>query len=61
MTDGYATEVFLVGLLAIPIAIAGLLCFFVGVIIALMLIRLAFASLYHAVSVIKQEEVVQIE
>ena len=51
MTNGYAWKVFLTGLLAIPIAIAGLICFGVGIIPAVMWIRLAFASLYHAVSV----------
>ncbi|MFC1992506.1 hypothetical protein ACFLV3_01680 [Chloroflexota bacterium] len=51
MTNGYASKVFLIGLLAIPICIAGLICFGVGIIFAFMWIRLAFASLYHAVSV----------
>ena len=50
MTNGYAWKVFLIGLLAIPIFIAGLICFGIGVIISIMWIRLAFASLYHAVS-----------
>lgn len=54
MTGGYAWKVFLIGLLAIPISIAGLICFGVGIIFALMWIRLAFASLYHAVSVLGQ-------
>lgn len=51
MTNGYAWSVFGMGLLAIPIFIAGLICLGVGVIPAVMWIRLAFASLYHAVSV----------
>lgn len=50
MTSGHALTVFLIGLLSIPIALAGLLCFVVGIIPAIMWIRLAFASLYHAVS-----------
>ena len=54
MTGGYAWKVFLVGLLAIPVMIAGAICFGVGIIIAIMWIRLAFASLYHSVSVSKQ-------
>ena len=54
MTGGHAWKVFLIGLLAIPISIAGLICFGVGIIFALMWIRLAFASLYHAVSVLGQ-------
>ena len=52
MTGGYSWKVFLIGLLAIPISIAGLICFGVGIIFAIMWIRLAFASLYHAVSML---------
>jgi len=54
MTGGYAWKVFLIGLLAIPISIAGLICFGVGIIFAIIWIRLAFASLYHAVSSVGQ-------
>jgi len=50
MTGGHAWKVFFIGLLAIPICIAGLLCFIVGIIISIMLVGLAFASLYNAVS-----------
>jgi len=50
MTGGHAWKVFLIGLLSIPIGIAGLLCFGVGIIISIMWVSLAFASLYHAVS-----------
>jgi len=50
LTDGHAWKVFLIGLLAIPIAIAGFICFGVGIIIATIWITLAFAYLYHAVS-----------
>lgn len=50
MTNGHAWEVFLIGLLAIPILIAGLICFGVGVIISIMWIRMALASLYYSVS-----------
>lgn len=50
MTNGHALEVFLIGLLAIPIVIAGLIVVGVGVIISAMWICLALASLYHAVS-----------
>jgi uncharacterized membrane protein len=49
MTNGHAWRVFLIGLLAIPIIIAGLICLGVGVIISFMWISAAFASLYHAV------------
>ena len=54
MTKGYSWKVFLIGLLAIPISIAGLICFGVGIIIAIMWIELALASLYHAVCLSNQ-------
>ncbi len=50
MTSGHAWKVFLIGLLGIPICIAGLMCCGVGVIPAAMWCSLAKASLYHAVS-----------
>ena len=50
MTTGHAWKVFLIGLLAIPIVLAGLICFVVGIIISIMWITLASASLYYAVS-----------
>jgi uncharacterized membrane protein len=50
MTNGHAGTIFLIGLLGIPIAIAGLICFGIGIIIAVMWITLAGASLYYAVS-----------
>jgi len=50
MTNGHAWKVFLIGLLAIPISIAGLIVFGVGIIVSIMWIRLALASLYHSVS-----------
>ena len=51
MTNGHAWTVFLIGLLAIPICIVGLICLVVGIIPAIMWIEASFASLYHAVSV----------
>ena len=50
MTNGHAWKVFSIGLLAIPISIAGFICFGVGIIVAIMWVSLAAASLYHAVS-----------
>jgi uncharacterized membrane protein len=50
MTSGHAWKVFLIGLIAIPVVIAGLICFGVGVIISIMWVSMALASLYHAVS-----------
>ena len=55
LTQGHAWEIFLMGLMAVPIAIAGLICFGVGIIPAVMWIRSAFASMYYAVTG-KQEE-----
>jgi uncharacterized membrane protein len=50
MTGGHAGEVFLIGLLGIPIFIAGLICLGVGAIISVMWISMALSSLYYAVS-----------
>lgn len=55
MTKGYAVDIFLIGLLAIPLVIVGLLCFVVGIIPAIMWIRCAFASMYYAVSKAEEE------
>ena len=55
MTRGHTGEVFLIALLAIPLYIAGLICFGVGVIVAIMWVKLAFASLYYSVSNSRQE------
>lgn len=48
--SSFAYGILIIGLLAIPIFIAGLICFGVGVIVSVMWTRLAFASLYHAIS-----------
>ncbi len=50
MTNGHSMEVFGIGLLGILLAIAGLICLVVGVIIAEMWIESAMASLYFAVN-----------
>ncbi len=50
MTNGHGWKVFFIGLLGIPIVIAGLICLVLGVIISIMWINMALASLYHAVS-----------
>ncbi len=47
MTKGYATDVFLMFLLCIPIAIAGAIVLLVGLIPAMMWIALAFAAYYN--------------
>ena len=54
MTGGHAWTVFFIYLLAIPIGIAGVVCFGVGVIISIMWVSLTLASLYHAVSMSRQ-------
>ena len=50
MTKGHAGAVFLIGLIAMPISIAGLVCLGVGIIPAAIWIELAFAALFFAVS-----------
>jgi uncharacterized membrane protein len=55
MTRGHAVEIFLLGLLAIPLIIAGMICLFVGVIPAVIWISSAFASMYYAVSKAQME------
>ena len=54
MTGGHSWTVFFIGLLAIPIGIAGLICFGIGVIISIMWVTSTLASLYHAVSMSRQ-------
>jgi hypothetical protein len=49
MTRGYGGQIFLMGLLAIPVVLLGLLCVGVGVIVSVMWISAAFAVMYHAV------------
>ncbi len=49
MTEGYAMNIFLMGILAIFISIGGLIAFVVGVIIAAMWIYASFASIYYSV------------
>jgi uncharacterized membrane protein len=50
MTNGHAWKVFFIGLLAIPIFIAGFICLIVGAIISAMWVCMALGSLYYAVS-----------
>jgi hypothetical protein len=54
-SHGRAWKVFLLGLLAIPIVIAGLIVVGVGVIISFMWINTALASLYHAIDVARAQ------
>ena len=56
MTDGYAVNIFVMGLLAIFIAIGGLIAFLIGVIIAAMWIYASFASIYYSVDSTQLQE-----
>jgi uncharacterized membrane protein len=49
MTRGYGWQIFLMGLLAIPVVILGLICLVVGVFVSAMWISAAFAAMYHAI------------
>ena len=50
MTRGYGGQIFLMGLLVIPVGILGLICLGVGIVVSVMLISAAFAVIYHAVA-----------
>jgi uncharacterized membrane protein len=50
MTTGHAGTIFLMGLIAIPVSLAGIILLGVGFVISLMWIGLAFASIYAAVA-----------
>lgn len=60
MTRGHGWSIFAMGLLAIPIVIAGLIMLFVGVFISIMWITAAFAVIYHAVCLEKSQYVMAI-
>ncbi len=49
MTRGHGWKIFGMALLAILVAIAGLLCFIVGIVFAIIWISAAFAAMYHAI------------
>jgi hypothetical protein len=61
MTHGHAWQVFLIGILAFFVALLGLILFGVGLILSIMWIRLAFASLYYAVSAGTEENIQSVE
>ena len=50
LTRGHAWAIFAMGVLAVPISMAGLMLLGVGIIPAVMWIRASFASMYHAVT-----------
>lgn len=49
MTRGYGGQIFIMGLMAFLIAIAGLICFVVGIFVSIMWIKASFAAMYYAV------------
>ena len=53
LTSGYAFRIFLMGVLAIFIALLGLVAFGVGIILSVIWIRLTSASMYYAVTLAK--------
>jgi uncharacterized membrane protein len=59
MTKGHGWKIFGMGLLAIPVFIAGLLCFIVGAFVAVMWISAAFTALYHAIDSEDQERMIE--
>ncbi len=56
MTAGYTGTIFLLGLIAVPLAIAGLLCMGVGIIPVIIWVHCAFAAMYFAVSQLEAEK-----
>ena len=56
MTRGHGWQIFGMALLAIPIVIAGLLFFVVGIFFAIIWISGAFAALYHAIDLEEQSK-----
>ena len=57
MTRGHGWSIFFIGLLAIPIVIAGLIMLFFGVFLSAIWISCAFAVIYHAVCLEKGQYV----
>ena len=57
MTKGYSGHIFVIGLLAFPLAVAGLICFGVGIIPVIIWVRSAFAAMYYAVCKIEEKKV----
>ena len=57
MTRGHGWTIFLMALMVIPIAIAGLVCLGVGIIFSIIWINLAFAGIYAIVSAKKENTV----
>lgn len=56
MTRGHGWRIFGMALLAIPIFIAGLICFIIGAFISVMWIGAAFTALYHAIDLEERQK-----
>ena len=56
MTTGYSGDIFVIGLLAVPLAIGGLICFGIGIIPVIIWVRSTFASMYYAVCRLEEEK-----
>lgn len=56
MTSGYSGDIFVIGLLAVPLAIGGLICFGVGIIPVIIWVRSAFAAMYYAVCKVEEKK-----
>lgn len=61
MTKGHGWKIFGMGLLAIPVFIAGILCFIVGAFVAVMWIFAAFTALYHALDLEDKKRMIENE
>lgn len=57
MTRGHGWRIFGMALLAIPIFIAGLICFLIGAFISVMWIGAAFTALYHAIDLEERQKI----
>ena len=56
MTRGYGWKIFGLFLMAIPVFFAGLICFIVGALFAVIWISASFTSLYHAIDLKHSED-----
>jgi len=56
MTRGHGWTIFLMGLLAIPIAIGGLILLGVGILFSIMWISTSFASIYHTIEQLQENQ-----
>ncbi len=50
VTQGYTLTIFGIGMTALLVYLAGLIAFGVGIILSMIWVRLAYASIYHSVA-----------